>query len=298
MYGIFLLKSLRKCVIIKNGYLYMKGIVMRIEFLGKHCPVCRGTFKENDNVVVCPVCGTPHHRDCYEKENKCGVEEYHAQGFEWNGYLPDEERPMENQEKAEETAEVKIEPGDLEVVDFFTAMNDTKKGEDGVSMKELTAYTSTSLYHYTTAFQLMRAFKRKAYFNICSGFFAPMFQFYRKMDLLGFLLIALTLLPSLLAAVNENFFMNNTAIVYVFRLLNIAEQLLLCFFGDYLYYRHAVKQILKIRGSFSGDTASDEYYLTLNAAGKPSFLRAIVGTLILAFFASLIIIIPTLNSGI
>lgn len=280
----------------------MKGIAMRIEFIGKHCPVCRAAFNEGDNIVVCPICGTPHHRACYEKENKCGVEKYHSEGFVWNGYLPDEERPPEKQEKAEETAETSSEQNNVEVVDFFSAMNDTKKGEDGVSMKELAAYASTSLYHYGTAFQLMRGFKgmpkRKAYFNICSGFFAPMFQFYRKMDLLGFLLIALTLLPSLLAVVNESFFINNSVVIYFFRFLNIAEQLLLCFFGDYLYYRHAVKRILIIRENFSGDTASDEYYLALNEAGKPSFLRAVVGTLILAFGASLILVVPTLNPGI
>ena len=59
-------------------------------FTDKLCPVCRVRFTDNSDIVVCPECGTPHHRACYAKTGSCAVGGYHAEGFVWNGMLPDE----------------------------------------------------------------------------------------------------------------------------------------------------------------------------------------------------------------
>ncbi len=42
-----------------------------MDFKNYICPVCNGKFTDDDDIVVCPECGTPHHRECYKKENKC-----------------------------------------------------------------------------------------------------------------------------------------------------------------------------------------------------------------------------------
>lgn len=54
-------------------------------FIGRECPGCHKIFKENEQVVVCPVCGTPHHRECYDEYGSCVHHERHADGFQWNG---------------------------------------------------------------------------------------------------------------------------------------------------------------------------------------------------------------------
>ena len=41
------------------------------------CPVCGELFKEGDDVVTCPICGTPHHRSCYKKLGTCANESLH-----------------------------------------------------------------------------------------------------------------------------------------------------------------------------------------------------------------------------
>lgn len=49
------------------------------------CDGCKKRFEENDDVVVCPVCGTPQHRECYEKNGECVNAALHESGFMWHG---------------------------------------------------------------------------------------------------------------------------------------------------------------------------------------------------------------------
>ncbi len=45
------------------------------------CPVCSKLFKDDDDIVYCPVCGTPCHRDCYNKIGACPNANRHKDGF-------------------------------------------------------------------------------------------------------------------------------------------------------------------------------------------------------------------------
>ena len=47
------------------------------------CPVCGIKFNETDDIVVCPICGTPHHRSCWYETGRCINEEKHSEGFVW-----------------------------------------------------------------------------------------------------------------------------------------------------------------------------------------------------------------------
>lgn len=52
---------------------------------GKLCPFCKTDINEGEEVIVCPACNTPHHKNCWE-ENKgcttfgCSEQHYEAQG--------------------------------------------------------------------------------------------------------------------------------------------------------------------------------------------------------------------------
>ena len=54
-----------------------------MDYIGEKCPVCEKIFTADDDIVVCPDCGTPHHRSCYAAEKKCANEEYHSTGRKW-----------------------------------------------------------------------------------------------------------------------------------------------------------------------------------------------------------------------
>lgn len=45
--------------------------------------ICSENFTEEDNIVICPECGTPYHRECYQKEKSCVNTELHKSGGAW-----------------------------------------------------------------------------------------------------------------------------------------------------------------------------------------------------------------------
>ena len=54
-----------------------------MDYIGNKCPVCQKYFHADDDVVVCPECGTPHHRSCYEELGRCANEALHEQGYDF-----------------------------------------------------------------------------------------------------------------------------------------------------------------------------------------------------------------------
>ena len=62
-----------------------------MDYLGKKCPICSARFHAEDDIVVCPECGAPYHRTCYQNHGKCIFDELHAQGKTWRD--SEEEQP-------------------------------------------------------------------------------------------------------------------------------------------------------------------------------------------------------------
>ena len=62
-------------------------------YTGNHCPVCEQAFTDDDDIVVCPDCGTPYHRACWPREG-CVHAAEHGQ-FEWRpDDAPEAEEPV------------------------------------------------------------------------------------------------------------------------------------------------------------------------------------------------------------
>lgn len=51
------------------------------EYLDKCCEECGKKFSEEDDIAVCPECGTPIHRACWT--GRCPNEDKHSQGYNW-----------------------------------------------------------------------------------------------------------------------------------------------------------------------------------------------------------------------
>ena len=73
-----------------------------MDYTGNLCPGCGNAFSDGDDVVVCPECGTPQHRECYKKDNCCVNSHRHGDGFEWENTSSPASVPSYTESKAEE----------------------------------------------------------------------------------------------------------------------------------------------------------------------------------------------------
>lgn len=64
-----------------------------IDYKGCKCASCHKPLKEGDDIVICPECGAPYHRACYDALGECVFRAKHGSGFE---YIPPEAKPDVN----------------------------------------------------------------------------------------------------------------------------------------------------------------------------------------------------------
>lgn len=53
------------------------------KYIGQKCISCKEVLKKDDDIVICPDCGSPYHRECYKSEGKCINTLLHEKGEEW-----------------------------------------------------------------------------------------------------------------------------------------------------------------------------------------------------------------------
>lgn len=68
---------------------------MSLNVEGQDCPVCGSHLFNDDDVVFCPICGAPHHRDCYKSIGHCALEADHGTEREYKRPEPKAEQPEE-----------------------------------------------------------------------------------------------------------------------------------------------------------------------------------------------------------
>lgn len=67
-----------------------------MDYLNEKCPLCGKAFTDKDDIVVCPECGTPQHRQCYEELGHCVNMSKHNQNYTWT--------KSKNEDKSEENS--------------------------------------------------------------------------------------------------------------------------------------------------------------------------------------------------
>ena len=73
---------------------------MSLDTKNQKCAVCSAYLFEEDDVVYCPICGAPHHRECYLSIGKCGLEELHGTDKQYRREEAAEEKAEEKQSQS------------------------------------------------------------------------------------------------------------------------------------------------------------------------------------------------------
>lgn len=288
---------------------------MRYECLP--CPVCNSLFGEKDDVVVCPICGTPHHRECWKSVGHCANKDKHEQGFLWVSPLQNlpnkiDELPQKSKMMSEKKANIPFGVGelldktqydqeDLVKMSGFRPIDGAEKiGELKVS--DYGEYVDRNKQKYIPKFYTMNRTERKVSWNWAAFFFSVPWLFYRKMAGLGIVLgILAFIIPLVFAADMVNFYNEFSEILVnvspnasseelaavmprlplsftISRYMIFAVMLFCGMFGNHLYMKKATHDITKLK---SKNLDADEYEFVLRKKGSVSALMAILSIVLI-----------------
>lgn len=199
-------------------------------YLGVRCPVCNKKFTEADDIVVCPVCGAPHHRDCYMEKGQCVFSDDHLSGKEWQDpaaqTAPPPHSPHEGQQQAkvcsrcgssnppeqifcqvcgnplavQQQGGASWGPPVYQQVDSISmAYGGLSPDEeiDGETVRDIAMYIGNGSAYYLPRFRLMSQGHRVVSPNFSAFLFSFCYFFYRKMYLIGGILFVLSLVGSI-----------------------------------------------------------------------------------------------------
>ena len=303
------------------------------KYTGCQCIVCQKLFEDTDDIVVCPECGTPYHRSCWESKGRCINTTLHSVGGSWQviqderrthlggktcpkcGFvnMPNIERctvcntPLtEREEPTEENQKIKIPLPDgqqmvLDISDPCCGLNPNEPMEEE-TLGDVANFVKTNTLYYIPLFRRFRDTGRKVSLNFSCVIFPYLYFAYRKMWAMAILSGVINIicnLPALmlrmLSDLTSKSFMQSIQqaygknVVSVFEglttflqanrtllenlnvpmyLIGIGVQMLFCLFGNYLYYRFALKSVGKIRRV---SPTKDLKKALLNSEGGTSF---------------------------
>jgi len=167
------------------------------------CPGCKKPIGPDDDVVVCPDCGTPMHRACWQAAGQCANAAKHGTGFVWKmPYDPKRAAEQERQEKELEERRRRYREGtDAEENRggfFGMGYDDAETGDEGRfgpnmrvigpdekigehTVREYGSVIRRNQRKYIPRFFIMEKTGRKYSWNWAAVFFPILWLTYRKL---------------------------------------------------------------------------------------------------------------------
>lgn len=274
-----------------------------MRYIGETCAVCGLAFTESDDVVVCPECGSPHHRGCYNINNRCAKAELHAEGYKWqrntvNNKISDADVnvyiscPRCGAQNSPENAscrncgaalseEERTSGGENQTTGnpFLDQLMKLDPNENigGICLKEAVGFVRSNLLYYIPLFRQMFAMGRKISFNIICFIFPPIYFANRRMwswAILTAVISVLLSMPLMISyfvsaglenggislfsqSVNDAVLANKNTLSTIVDICNIADlgmRIIMCLFGNYIYYKYMIKSVKRIKAVAGDDT--------------------------------------------
>ena len=253
------------------------------KYTNQICPVCKKKFVESDDIVVCPECGCPHHRECFVAIGHCARQEEH--GVKENP-PKEERRPDSSQTRCPQCGAAhpadalfcsvcgnsfasndqnpptpnlppNISTGYPQTPPFFGAASigfSPDETIDGIQMTDYAAYVGTNSGYFLPKFQKFAKGKSVS-INFCAFLFPAVYYCYRKLywqGILFFLLNAAVLLGNVAFYLVGSLYSDHTTafqtVYWVSSSLSILQlmcNLLSGLFANWLYYRKVRKDLQK-----------------------------------------------------
>ena len=200
---------------------------MSLNIANEKCAVCKAYLFAEDDIVYCPECGAPHHRDCYNSIGHCALREFH--GTENQYQKPEQPKTEEKPPVIEDTVfcnvcgekynksdiacpschapNVSRMGGHVISIDLSGGVADDTDLGDGVTASEAKKFVAVNTHRYMPKFVAFKNGKRASW-NWLALLTPCGWLLSRKMYLLGAIVGALQIAFTMLgvpfaAAINQ-----------------------------------------------------------------------------------------------
>lgn len=280
---------------------------------GVKCPYCGKPLAENDDIAVCPDCGTPHHRECYLEHGECANSSQHSDTFEWKLPEAKAEAPKVNVIYICSKCGARISkddtvcpncgeplPNRLPEIDpdALRELQDELSGRpqvpdsiygirmtdriDGVTLKDLSNYLKNP--GYVIAICKQAASGSKFIFSLPALFSPPLFFLYNKVWLEGLLALLLSFVLAIPDGMIILYRMTSSTVFNiplstwdslssVCSIISLLVNLFFAFFGMNILKKNAIKKIKKLRSISSSE---QEFSFLLQKYSPPSKMVMVV----------------------
>lgn len=230
------------------------------KYQGYRCAHCNEIFSDADNVVVCPICGAPHHRDCYIGLGRCAAENLHESG---ETYKPLEEEKNEDNKKPCPRCGSSLDKDavfcpvcrtnllkNAETPFDFSFIRPDDEIE-GVKVKDLAEYVGPNAAGFIHKWKMSEKLGSLFSFNIPALLFGPFYYLYRKMNLLGIIFLVFRFVSNIPYMISELGKMTNSTanfsdwemLSFIFSIISLIVNFLAAFIFNKLYLNKAVSDI-------------------------------------------------------
>lgn len=311
------------------------------KFIGQPCSSCKALIGKDDDIVVCPECGAPYHRECYKNEGKCVRTDLHSENKEWTPVFS-KPKPENDVVKAAKLDEEDINgsegvhsyqeeynknvcpvcklenkendifcvrcgtPLDIEKATeqrnaFFTQRTVTPDSNvDGNTVEEYTRYIGSRFFYFIPQFLRFSKTKSKFSFNFSAFMFPNLYYFYRKMNLVGIIMLIVSTLISLPSFIlisaeygllsdsilsNEAFILVNNICAFLSYVVSFGSGIL----ANYIYYRKAKGDIDKIKETVLEEDRQKQEIAEKGGTSMVGLVAAITATVIISLAFTLIV---------
>lgn len=199
---------------------------MSLNTNGESCAFCKAYLFAEDDIVYCPVCGAPHHRDCYNSIGHCALEELHGTENEYSREKVEEELKQTEKKAKSEPKFVKDPSGvtcdvcgetynpnstscpncgrpNLSRIalngglDALGGVDSDYEIEDGVTAEDVKKFVLTNTHRYIPKFKTLNK-KNRFSWNWMAFFFPGGWMLSRKIYKIGILFTIFSIAASIL----------------------------------------------------------------------------------------------------
>lgn len=274
----------------------------------KSCTLCHAYLFPEDDVVYCPECGAPHHRECYNSIGKCALEELHGTENQYDKIKEQEPEPSPQESEKEEKQQRYETPfGEFSPIDFLGGVKPETLIDDGVTAKQAANFVFSNTMRYIPKFAKLNS-QSKISWNFMAFLFPSGWFLSRKMYKNGIILGIFEILALILtipfqntlinlgmtqmvsyadmaAKISENMAQISPLVVgvaFIGSIISLAVSLVSALLGDWIYKKHTVKTVREIEASSEGK-ASD-----YRKKGGVNFLLFLLGYMAIRYIPVII----------